>query len=203
MKAFLWHQSELTCIISPRRFRTFKQRSICSPRTSSASWSTTIRNRRIIRRYELLGYAEEAELAEVLVLADVRLAAQASRQSRSSVPAPSLTAPVLMVTSGSAPSLPQKPVPKPRNVRLPEESEPFADLNTHLIRGVPSGNIDQYNPMCQVLVTLAMPDPATALYPDIGVKSNILMSQHCGPTAGSSLWCRRGSGATVAATAVR
>jgi hypothetical protein len=115
---------------------------------------------------ELLDAAADAERS---VEAEVRIAGQI----RNARPAPTDET-VLMLTGPPAP----RPALQARIEPVEEEDlDLFPDLNTLLVRGVPSGDVTRPNPAGQVFLTLAMPDPDTALAPDPRVQSNIPLEQ--------------------------
>ena len=113
-----------------------------------------------------------AAAAEKLVQAEVRIASQ----TRKSWAAPPPEPPVLMVTANSNPD--PRPVPQARIEPVEDDDAgPCPDLNALLIRGLPNGTIERPNPVGQVLLTLAMPNPAQALEPDLRIPSSIPMAQ--------------------------
>ncbi len=111
-----------------------------------------------------------AAAAEKLVQAEVRIASHI----RKSWAAPPPETPVLMVTGLPDP----RPVPQARIEPVDDDDAgPCPDLNALLVRGLPNGNIGRPNPVGQVLLRLAVPDPSRALEPDLSIPSSIPMAQ--------------------------
>jgi hypothetical protein len=128
----------------------------------------------------LLDWADEAEK---VVKCDVQIMGSTTPVNwNQSAP------PVLLATHGAVPRalpapplLQAPPIPAPplyqgaQIQQLPDTL--FADMNVFLIHGIPAENVERPNPLGQVLVTLAMQDPDTALNPDPTVSSPIPIQQ--------------------------